>query len=737
MSWNKTKNIHIINSVDKLQNIYNSIESAEYISVDTETDGLSRRCQAVGVSIAWTEDDACYVPLKVYVQGRGLVCPWKAENYKYVVSTIKHWITSKKLILHNSVFDARVFANEFNIDIIPNVHCDTMLLAHTVYSEEGPLGLKPLSTILLDSDAANPQDAVKDSVKKNGGSVTKDKYEMYKCDWEILASYASYDVLYTYGLYNKLYCEIAKQGLTKLWEDEVMALLPVTYQLNNNGVRINIEYFNKLKLECQSKIEAIEDKIYNKIETKVKKYELQRIKDELTLSPRSAIGKKLVEVGLAEVVGNGRNKDLFLKEGVLLDSYLVAFYKQVKGVRRVFNFDSGDDKAFLLYDILGLPCNKFTASGKRSVDAAALEELAIEYKDTNEVIQLVLERASERKMLSTYVESILEHQQDGFIYTGFNQAGTLSGRYSSSKPLNLQTLPREDKRIKSGFIPNEGDVIIGADYESAEPKIFAFISGDQKLKDIFKDGLDFYSKVAIDTENLSGVSADPNAENFLKKVNPNKRQFAKAYALGLAYGMKAGKLAMQLGIEYLEAQDLVNAYLCAYPSLKLWMTQSEEDAKSLGYVTSIVGRKRRTPLVHELYNKYHIDNFSKKYLTMFYDRNKGKLPLLNEFKDPLAFYLNCNNELNNAKNFQIQSLAGSVTNAAMIKFVNSIKDKQVFAKLLLTVHDEIIVECKKEDATLVASILKDSMENNWVSGMIDVAMVAEPVISDISLAEAK
>ena len=339
-------------------------------------------------------------------------------------------------------------------------------------------------------------------------------------------------------------------------------------------------------------------------------------------------------------------------------------------------------------------------------------------------------------MLNSYIIPILEKHTNGRIYTGFNQTATISGRFSSSKPINLQTLIRDDKRVKQGFIPDEGMSFVAMDYESAEPKVFAHVSGDYRLQDIFKRGHDFYSTIAIATEGLNQYSADPEAENYLGKCAKSLRQKSKAYSLGICYGLAAYKLSQSLSIDVKEAQILIDNYLNSYPDLHQWMLDSEEMAITHGYVVSLLGRKRRLPLVKELHDRFRVTEFTRQNLCFLW-KKFNKIKLFNQFEKAGDFAYACKNELNNAKNFQIQSMAASICNRAMIKFYREAKRLKLNAKIMLQIHDEIVILCPNHQAKDVAILLKECMLNNSATENLTVPMAGEPIITTKNIAEAK
>jgi DNA polymerase I-like protein with 3'-5' exonuclease and polymerase domains len=732
MIWNKEKDISLCSTEEEIEWLDNFMMTAPIISVDTETDGVHRFRNVIGISFAFNEDQAFYVPFKIYNNDTGLL-----EDFNFnQTGVVKKWLgrDDVKWILHNAVFDIIAINNSFGVDIREQVFCDTMLLAHTVYNEEGPLALKSLAASLLDPEALTPQLDVKENIKAKGGAVSKGNFEMWKCDWPLLGKYACYDVLYTFGVYNRLYPEIARQRLETLWSKEVMPLLLPMVELNESGIAIDKPYFEMLRTNIEDNIIKIEDTIYAEIEPHIQDYEVTKALEDIKITNRSAFGKLLVSQGLAKVNGQIENGLEFIVSKKHIDHVAKDFYKSRKQIDKIFNLDSNDDKAFLLYDCLGLPCKKLTKSGKRSTDAGTLEDLCEQFKDKSPIVKLLLDRAAESKLLSTYVLPIIENEVNGVLYASFNQTGTISGRLSSSGTINLQTLPRDDKRIKKGFVPGGGRLIIASDYSQLEPRCFSFVSGEEKLKDVFrKKGKDFYSQIAVDVFKLVGVSADESAENYLKTVMPDKRHTSKQFSLAVPYGSGPGRVSQMLNISFEEAKKLIDSYLNTYPKLKSWMSKSEQDMIYKGYVTNLLGRKRRASLVHTLYRNYSIKSFDKRTIEHFM-LQAGEYQ---GYSDSVDLYLACRNNLNNAKNFQIQGLGASICNAAMIDFYKQSKKLKLQARLVAQVHDEIIVTCPKETADQTAKLLQECMENNWVTRMLDVPMQAEPVITAKSLAEAK
>lgn len=714
-------NITIITSLKQLADCSFNIEQSKALCFDCETVGLGQFDKAVGIGMAWTKDDAIYIPFEIYQEGN-LIRPWSDASWAKLTEWIKVELTrSTRLVAHNAAFDVKAIRNTLGIEVIDYILADTMLLHHTVVDENPPHGLKELATMYLTASANTPQDDLKASVIANGGQWSANDKEMFKGDYTLLGRYCGFDCLYTMGLYDLWIGEVEKQGLQDLWFKEVMPLLKVTYSLNTTGLKVDVDYFNKLKKSIEDNIVNIETIIFEEIADKVSDYEYKLVLSKTKITKRSELGKLLLLHGWDE-----SESSLHLYKAAILE-----WFKNKNEIKRVFNLDSNVDKAYLLYDVLGFECTTITESGKRSVTKADLERLETEHGD-NEVISLLAKRSKEHKMLSTYVEPLLEMHVEGRIYPNFNQTGTVSGRYSSNNP-NFQNIPRDDKRIKKGITPDEGYMIVNADYSSLEPRCFAYMSGDPGLKKVYWDNLDLYAQIAIDVLGLKGVSAVESDPNFLKKVDPDARQKAKVFCLSVPYGASAYRLTEQLKMEQEEAQELLDKYLDTYPGLKDYMRKSEFMAMRQGFVTNLVGRKKRFKLVNAMYNKFHMKDITPQTVNSLW----SKVPSVrNNFESSKHLYRAARNELNLAKNFRIQSLSASIVNAACIDIYNKIKDEKLDAKICLNVHDEITILASIKDSKRAAEILQSSMENNWVAKKLDIPMLAEPVITN-NLSSAK
>jgi len=711
--------------ITKLAELYAARDlalAAEYIAVDSETTGLKMNDEVVCLAFATDKDTAFCIPVKIWKDGE-LVVPWSVASYAKVLEVIDEILAHPKQLYHNAVFDARMFKYSFGVDVIDKVFCDTQLLHHTAIDENPPHGLKENAAKYLDPNAAAPQDDLKASAIANGGRWVAAQKDMYMGDWKLLAEYNCWDVIYTYRLFELWYPEIEKQGLQDLWNLEVMPLMKVTYEMNTTGIKVDLPYFEKLKVDMETRIEALEDEIYASAKDKIYQYEIGLLKDKLLLTKNSGPGKMLAKAGLP------------LEWNEATESVIYNWHLANKKLKRVFNIDSANDKAFLLYDVLELPVTAMTESGKRSTNREVIDRLIAEFEDTSDLLKLVKERGKELKMLSTYVETILETHEDGIIYPSFMQTGTTSGRFScAGRSVNMMTLPREDTRIKAGFIPREGRAFIGADYASLEPRTFAEVSGAPGIKRIFSEGLDFYSTIAIDVLGLTGVSANPDDANYLGKVDKAKRQEFKAIVLAVPYGAEGGRISKLLKVDYEQGQALVDKYLKTYPELKNWMDRCVWDMKTKGYVSSRAGRRKRGQLIYDLYNKHSVKDFTKKGLLKFWSKSRK---FQEQFPLDTGFFMECRNLLNVSRNHCIQSLAGSICNTAMIDMHRQFREQNLNANIISTIHDEVILECDATQVEACAKVLQSCMESNRITKDISVKMLADPVITTENLSKAK
>jgi DNA polymerase-1 len=327
----------------------------------------------------------------------------------------------------------------------------------------------------------------------------------------------------------------------------------------------------------------------------------------------------------------------------------------------------------------------------------------------------------------TYIDKFMEEQENGKWFPSFQQHRTVSGRFGS----DAQQLPRPKEegdddpivveytnRVRAFFIHDEGNIFIDNDYESLEPHVFAHVSGDDGLKDIFRNNWDFYSTIAIKTEKLDQYSPDKKADNYLRKLAPKVRNMAKAYALGIPYGMGAYALGKNLDISTKEAKVLVEGYLNGFPELRSWMEESAKFVKENGYIQTQVGRIRHLPRVKQIYDRVGDGMLDYNYVKQL-EREHGVEAIKSVKRDFV-------NGVNNSRNVQIQGLASSIVNRAAIAINRKFKEVGINGWVCAQIHDQIICEVENEKAEESAKIVQDCMENTT---KLSIALKAPPAIS--------
>lgn len=328
----------------------------------------------------------------------------------------------------------------------------------------------------------------------------------------------------------------------------------------------------------------------------------------------------------------------------------------------VFNILSPKQLGAVLFEKLELPAKKKTKSGY-STSADVLEDL----RTYHPVIDEILEYRKLTKLRSTYVDGLLAAlAPDGRVHTRFNQKETRTGRISSLEP-NLQNIPIRTElgsRMRGFFVAGEGRTLIDADYSQIELRVLAHLSGDENMISAFTGGTDIHTQTAAQ---VFGVP-----EDF---VTSQMRSRAKAVNFGIVYGIGAYSLGENIGVSYKEAQDYINSYLRHYSGVDRYMKESIEKAKKCGYAVTAYGRRRYLP---ELTASNHA---------------------VRAFGERVA------------RNMPIQGTAADIIKIAMVRVRRRLAEESLDAKLIMQVHDELIVEASESCAGRAAEILRFEMEN--------------------------
>ena len=327
-----------------------------------------------------------------------------------------------------------------------------------------------------------------------------------------------------------------------------------------------------------------------------------------------------------------------------------------------FNIQSPKQLGNVLFERLMLPAGKKTKTGW-STNAAVLDKL----RGKHPIIEQILDYRTLTKLKSTYADGLLkEISADGRIHTNFQMTVTATGRLSSTEP-NLQNIPvrRElGAQIRKMFVASPGRVLVDADYSQIELRLLAHIANDETMIAAFRSGEDIH---AVTASQVFGVP--------LAEVTPLQRSHAKAVNFGIVYGISAFSLAQDIGVFQSEAKAYMDSYFAKYHGVHEYMTRVVEQAKADGYVTTLFGRRRDLPELKS-------SNFN-----------------LRSFGERVAL------------NMPIQGTAADIIKAAMVRVDARMRAEHLQARLLLQVHDELIVECPAEEAETVKAILVDEMEH--------------------------
>lgn len=726
----------VVYSPSELQEMIEHAQNSELLAYDTETTGLNvRKDKVIGFSISGKVGYGYYLPLFKW-NGSELEPIWSMDVAEKVLNIIK----SKKLIMHNASYDVRITKNSLNIDLLDSLYCDTILLKHAC-DEERPFGLKDIAKKIqhelgldVSAEANKEQLDMIESIKANGGAVTKECYELFKADVDKIGIYACKDTDLTLRVFNYYSELLTKEGLDRFfYKDETMPLMKeVTIPMESRGVPVDVELLKAAQAEISVDIAEVERQIHELIEPHLGLFYDWYVGKELKQSttgefpqllceyadldlPKTKAGRYSIAKKGVESLPDSEYKE-FLLGNAWLSKEVVADIKSM-WLKRLpehpFNISSKHHLAKLFFDTLKEPPVTKTDKGNPQMNDLFLDSV----KDKYEFVPLIRVYNKLNKLKSAYIDRFLERQEDGIFYPSYNQHRTISGRYGS----DLQQLNRPfesaegvhpavykyTNMVRKFFISGDDHAFIDADYVSLEPFVFSHVSNDNGLKAIFLNGHDFYSTVAIATEGLEGLSADKKADNYLGKVNKNLRQKAKAYSLGIPYGMEEYALGKTLNIPQSEAKRLINQYLNAYPELKKWMERSNEMCVTQGYVKSEAGRIRHFPKAPKIWYSHGKDILdSLKLWSKYHERPK----LYQQMK---FLRKEVKNSLNNAKNFQIQSLAASITNRACIAINRELKRLKIDGYVCAQVHDQIITRVPEEHAERCRKIVQYLMENTY------------------------
>ena len=359
--------------------------------------------------------------------------------------------------------------------------------------------------------------------------------------------------------------------------------------------------------------------------------------------------------------------------GTTLSAALETLEQQIYSYAGKFNINSPKQLGEILFEKLGLPAYKKTKTGY-STNAEVLDKL----RGQHPIVGEVLEYRQYAKLKSTYVDGLLKViPPDGRVRTSFQMTVTATGRLSSTEP-NLQNIPTRTElgsELRRMFTADPGKVLVDADYSQIELRLLAHISGDRAMQEAFASGEDFHTVTAA---HVFGVPID--------QVTQNMRRAAKAVNFGIVYGISAFSLSQDLGVTVAEAKEYMDAYFARFPGVKRYMDGVIEKARADGYVETMFHRRRALPEIKA-------SNFN--------TRSFGERVALN---------------------MPIHGAATDIIKLAMVRVFERLKKETLQAKLIMQVHDELIVECPEDEAEQVKALLTEEMEGVYD---LDVPLTAD------------
>lgn len=650
----------LIREPDQLYEYMKEMKQVGEGALDTETTGLNPLLvDIVGGCIYTPGQKAAYIPInhKSYITG---VRYSKQLDEQTVSKIMKDFHNDIRWIFHNAKYDIRVCRKTLGIDFKP--YWDTMLAAYCI-DEEGSHRLKDLH--LKYCNSKDTESLTFDSLF-NG--VTFDNIP-------ILTGYlyAAGDAVKTYELYEYQKTLLNRRVLSgpyNVFKNIEMPLIPVVADMEDRGVCLDFDVCTNLHEK------------YHKI-----REERQKQADEAIAMYKDEIDNYKMK--------NPNNK---LSDPISLSSPMQL--------------------AILFYDILHLtPIDK---NKSRDTGVTTLEHFS-KGKEKN-LCEAILGMRNVEKLLGTYIDKMPEIAlDDGRVHASYNQYGAKTGRFSSQDP-NLQNIPSHNKEIRQMFKAQDGYVLIGSDFSQQEPMVTAHLSNDKKMQEAFINGKDIYATIAA----LAFHKPYEECKEFREDgtVNPagkERRSQAKSIVLGILYGRQIPSIAEQLGVSTKEAQAIYDKVIASFPALGKFIEDSQNMARTEGYVTTAWGRRRH---LHDMQlDKYEIKSTSfdvlsfdknvsldvsdsvKKCWTTKMDKSYGALKKMQTIadaekqgiiiKDNSTYVGRAERQCVNAR---VQGSAADITKLAMIAINNDERMKELDFHLLIQVHDEVIGECPIENA---------------------------------------
>ncbi len=595
---------NLVKSKEDFDKLVKLLESAERISVDTETTCEEPMlAELVGISFSVESDKAFYIPVGHRHPGEMFISEELNLPKSDVISALRPILEAEKptKVGQNIKYDYTVLHNE---DIVfHGIDGDTMLADYLLAPSAYEHGLDVLSMKHLGHRMMTYKELTK---QENGKQLS-----IAEISPERVARYSGEDADIAFKIALKLEPELERLKLDKLYKQLEVPLITVLGDMEIAGVGLNTKFLEVLSEKLKSELSYIESEIY------------------------SIAGEK-------------------------------------------FNIGSPKQLSEILFDKLGLPPQKKTKTGY-STDAEVLQILARDH----DLPAKIIKHRELSKLISTYIDALptIVNPETGRIHPSFQQAVTSTGRLSCRDP-NLQNIPvrgETGREIRKAFVPAKGNLLLSADYSQIELRIMAHISGDEAFRKSFAEGKDIHAATA------SRIFGVPESS-----VTPQQRRMAKVINFGVIYGMTAYGVSGRLEIDISEAKEFVDAYFARHPGVAKYMEEAPKKAAEFGYVETIMGRRRYLPELKE----------------------GGQAKKIAQRA---------------AINTPIQGSAADLIKVAMLKIHKRLEKEKLKAKMILTVHDELVFDTPQSEVEKVKSLVKEIMESAM--------KLSVPLVVDIGVGE--
>ena len=454
------------------------------------------------------------------------------------------------------------------------------------------------------------------------------------------------------------------------FESILEELFGVIINVEDNKKEVQLSFFEEIQDESENSKNTIDNNLAKNLALSVKgiSYSKDIMEEKLKADGMYELFKD-IEMPLCETLASMETTGMYVDKSKLDDFDKIISARLEELEKKIymladeeFNINSPQQLGIILFEKLNLPGKKKTKTGY-STNKEVLESL----EEYHEIIPLLIEYRQTMKLKSTYVDGLIPKiKEDSRIHTTFTQTVTSTGRLSSIEP-NLQNIPIRlelGSKIRTFFTAPAGRKIMDADYSQIELRVLSHISKDEVMQSAFNNGIDVHK-----------VTASQVFDVPLDEVTKAMRSKAKAVNFGIVYGISEFGLAKNIGTSWREAKDYMEKYLEKYSGIHGFMTDIVKEAKEKGYVTTLYGRRRYIP---ELKNK-----------------NKNMV----QFGERVAM------------NTPIQGTAADIIKIAMNRLYKALKENDLKSKLVMQVHDELIVETYEEEIEIVEKLMRESMEN--------------------------